>query len=185
MAEGRSLASAVEVFLGLGSNLGNRETLLLMACDEIERLVGPITGRSAFVESEPWGYHSPHTFLNAVVCCQTVLQPLQLLDATQRIERLLGKRKEHATERTPQLNGTGRPTATVFHDRPIDIDILLFGFQRIDHPRLQVPHPLMLQRPFVMNPLLQLLGEKGDQRYADFLKGSTSHARHSTKQSQG
>lgn len=151
----------VDVFLGLGSNMGEREALLDKACNEIERLIGPITGRSAFIETEPWGFQSANRFLNGVVRCTTDLAPLQLLNTTQHIERLLGKRPCHATRRTA--------SAPTFHDRPIDIDILFYGLQVIDMPRLRVPHPLMLQRDFVMTPLRQLLVQPGDERYTDLL----------------
>jgi len=150
-----------EVFLGLGSNLGDRRQQLERACAEIMLRVGPIVMCSDFVETEPWGFDSPHPFLNAVVRCRTELEPLSLLDATQSIERLLGKRAQHATRRTPQS------TQPAYYDRPIDIDILLFGFEHISLPRLQVPHPLMLQRDFVMTPLRQLLCLPGDKKYLD------------------
>ena len=149
-----------EVFLGLGSNMGDREALLNRTCEEIERLIGPVVGRSAFIETEPWGFKSPNKFLNAVVRCHTQLEPLPLLDTTQMIERLLGKRKEHTTE---------RKESAVFHDRPIDIDILLYDCQRINLPRLKVPHPLMTRRDFVMTPLRELISSPDDEKYLELL----------------
>lgn len=157
-----------EVFLGLGSNMGERESVLYRACTEIERLIGPVTGRSAFLETEPWGFQSDQKFLNAVVRCSTTLGPLSLLDATQKIERLLGKRSEHATIRPTARAASGQ--TTVFKDRPIDIDILLYDCSQIHEPRLTVPHPLMLQRDFVMTPLLQVLCRQGDHRYLEWLR---------------
>ena len=145
-----------EVFLGLGSNLGEREALLLRAIEEIEKLVGPIVARSAFIETEPWGFESEHRFLNAVVRCQTDLEPLQVLDCTQQIERVLGKREEHHTLRIHQ---------PVYFDRPVDIDVLLYDCMTIHEPRLTVPHPLMRERDFVMKPLLSLLIREGDEKY--------------------
>lgn len=163
-----------EVFLGLGSNLGRREAQLLRACDEIERLIGPVAGRSAFIETEPWGYESANRFLNAVVRCHTELEPLQVLDRTQAIERMLGKRAVHATKRGErfQLNGEGclaRADGPVFSDRPIDIDVLLYDCEQIREPRLIVPHPLMTQREFVMKPLFELLVLDGDEKYLRLL----------------
>lgn len=150
-----------EVFLGLGSNLGEREALLLRAIEEIEKLVGPIVARSAFIETEPWGFESEHRFLNAVVRCQTDLEPLQVLDCTQQIERVLGKREEHHTLRIHQ---------PVYFDRPVDIDVLLYDCMTIHEPRLTVPHPLMRERDFVMKPLLSLLIREGDEKYLQLIE---------------
>jgi len=149
------------VFLGLGSNLGEREALLLRAIEEIEKLVGPIVARSAFIETEPWGFESEHRFLNAVVRCQTDLEPLQVLDCTQQIERVLGKREEHHTLRIHQ---------PVYFDRPVDIDVLLYDCMTIHEPRLTVPHPLMRERDFVMKPLLSLLIREGDEKYLQLIE---------------
>ena len=167
-----------EVFLGLGSNIGERETILNQACKEIERLIGPVVGRSAFIETEPWGFKSANKFMNAVVRCHTDLEPLPLLNVTQSIERILGKRKKHATERNPSPSTLHLPPSTIhlppstlYHDRPIDIDILLYDCATINEPRLQVPHPLMLQRDFVMIPLREVLKQEGDEKYMDFLFG--------------
>ena len=150
-----------EVFLGLGSNLGEREALLLRAIEEIKKLVGPIVARSAFIETEPWGFESEHRFLNAVVRCQTDLEPLQVLDCTQQIERVLGKREEHHTLRIHQ---------PVYFDRPVDIDVLLYDCMTIHEPRLTVPHPLMRERDFVMKPLLSLLIREGDEKYLQLIE---------------
>lgn len=160
-----------EVFLGLGSNIGERETILNQACKEIERLIGPVVGRSAFIETEPWGFKSANKFMNAVVRCHTDLEPLPLLDVTQSIERILGKRKKHATERNPSPSTLHPSPSTLYHDRPIDIDILLYDCATINEPRLQVPHPLMLQRDFVMIPLREVLNQEDDEKHMDFLLG--------------
>lgn len=105
------------VYLGLGSNLGDREAVLLQAIKLIDERVGQVLRRSSFIETEPWGFESEHRFLNAAVCCETALTPRQVLQATQQIERDLGKRKCHATKRQKTIN---------YQDRPIDIDILLY-----------------------------------------------------------
>ena len=136
-----------EVYLGLGSNLGNRETLLLQAIKLINERVGQVLRRSSFIETEPWGFESEHRFLNAAVCCETALSPRQVLQATQQIERDLGKRKCHATKRQKEIN---------YQDRPIDIDILLYDDLIVDEPDLKIPHPLMHQREFVMRPLNEI-----------------------------
>ena len=140
------------VFLGLGSNLGDSEATILSAYHLIERLIGTIRRQSAFHRSEPWGFESPHPFVNTVIRVETRLSPFAVLACTQYIEFSLGKRREHATER---LASTAcRP---VYHDRPIDIDILLYDDLRLSTPRLTIPHPLMRQRPFVMNPLSEII----------------------------
>jgi 2-amino-4-hydroxy-6-hydroxymethyldihydropteridine diphosphokinase len=132
-----------QVYLGLGTNMGDRQANMQRACERIEKLIGPIVRQSAFIETEPWGFQSSRMFLNAVVCCATELLPREVLWRTQQIERELGrKQKSH--------NG-------VYHDRPIDIDILLYDRLTIREPDLVVPHPLMARRDFVMRPLLEIL----------------------------
>ncbi len=139
------------VYLGLGSNLGDREAAIRRAIEMIGEQIGTVEAQSALYYSEPWGFESEHGFVNAVVRITTALSPHRLLNATQRIERLLGKTVKHATERSSLIT---------YHDRPIDIDILLYDDLTIDTPRLKVPHPLMQERPFVMEPLKQVLKEK-------------------------
>lgn len=131
------------VYLGLGSNEGDREERLDQACRKIEKLVGAVVRRSAYYVTEPWGFDSPNQFLNAVVCCHTRLTPVQLLRTTQRIERMLGRRTKTGAD-------------GVYHDRPIDIDILLYDDLHLDTPQLVIPHPRMQQRPFVMEPLQEI-----------------------------
>lgn len=132
----------MHVYLGLGSNLGDRRSHLLDAVDEIEKRIGSIVSLSAFLDTEPWGFQSAHSFLNAALCADTALTPLEMLDATQDIERRLGRTRKSA-------GGT-------YADRVIDIDLLLFGNQVIETPRLTVPHPLMHLRRFVLQPLAQI-----------------------------
>ena len=163
------------MYLGLGANLGNREETILAAYEEIERLIGVIVRQSAFYYSEPWGFESQHSFANTVIMVETTLSPKQLLRRTQQIERLLGKRRRHATERSDShvkasprggLEGaslTSHPsplTSQTYHDRPIDIDILLYDDLVIDTPELKIPHPLMQERDFVMVPLREILEHK-------------------------
>jgi 2-amino-4-hydroxy-6-hydroxymethyldihydropteridine diphosphokinase len=136
-----------KVYLGLGSNLGNREENLAFAVRLIGERVGKVLRVSSFIETEPWGFESKNSFLNAVVCCETELTPRQVLQTTQQIERELGKRKIHATKRIGAIN---------YQDRPIDIDILLYGDLIVDEPDLKIPHPLMQQRDFVMIPLNEI-----------------------------
>ena len=141
-------------FLGLGSNLGDREDTIRKAISLIGERVGLVIRQSSLVETEPWGFESDNKFLNGVVLCETTLTPRQLLKATQKIERELGKRRIHATRRS-QLSTLNSQLST-FYDRPIDIDILLYDDLTIDEPDLKIPHPLMTERDFVMIPLKEI-----------------------------
>ena len=136
-----------QVYLSLGSNLGQREENLRKAIRLIHERVGEVVRQSSFIETEPWGFESDHPFINAAVLCLTEKSPREVLCLTQQIERDLGKSKEHATQR-----GEG----SKFHDRPIDIDILLYDDLTVDEPDLQIPHPLMYERDFVMIPLKEI-----------------------------
>ena len=80
-----------QVYLSLGTNLGDKEQNLLSAIKEIERRIGPVRAQSAFLSTEPWGFESKNTFLNAAVCVETELSPHALLRITQQIERDMGR----------------------------------------------------------------------------------------------
>ena len=142
-------------YLGLGSNLGDREANISRAIALIAEQAGAVVRQSALFYSEPWGFDSENTFVNAVVCIETRLTPHQLLRATQRIERQMGKTRRHATQRT-----AGQPD--VYHDRPIDIDILLYDDITLHTPKLTIPHPHIDERPFVTIPLQEVLRDQGD-----------------------
>jgi 2-amino-4-hydroxy-6-hydroxymethyldihydropteridine diphosphokinase len=131
-----------QVYLSLGSNIGNRRGLIRQAVENLENKVGHVSALSSLHETEPWGFDSPNKFLNACCCCQTTLTPRQVLLATQRIERDLGR--------------TGKSVDGVYQDRVIDIDILLYDDWQIDEPDLKIPHPLMQERAFVMEPLKEI-----------------------------
>lgn len=127
------------VYLSLGTNLGNKEENLQAAIQRIEKQIGRISSQSAFYATEPWGFQSANSFLNAVVEVRTGLSPLALLDATQQIERDLGRK---------QKTSNGR-----YADRLIDIDLLFYDRLVMRHERLQLPHPLLHLRQFVLEPL--------------------------------
>ena len=131
------------VYLGLGSNLGDREANMEEAIRLIQEGLGEIARRSSFIETAPWGFNSSHSFLNGVVLCLTEKSPREVLRLTQAIERELGRKtKTGATRR--------------YSDRPIDIDILLCDDLTMDEPDLKIPHPLMTERDFVMIPLNEI-----------------------------
>ncbi len=131
------------LYLSLGSNLGDREDMLRRAITLIEERVGAVQRVSSFIETEPWGFESEHPFLNAAVMVRTTLSPIECLDATQQIERELGRKKK-------SKDG-------IYHDRPIDIDLLLYGDLKLSTPRLTIPHPHMYERDFVMIPLREIM----------------------------
>ena len=135
------------VCLGLGSNLGDRASLLEQAIQLVGERIGEVLCRSSFIETEPWGFVSTHHFLNGVILCETQLTPHEVFETAQQIERELGKQQEHTTQRNQ---------GTTYQDRPIDIDILLYDDLTVDEPDLQIPHPLMNERDFVMKPLQEI-----------------------------
>lgn len=130
-----------QVYLGLGSNLGERKELIQKAITLVNERIGTITRQSSLIETEPWGFESGHKFLNGVILCETALTPREVLKGTQQIERELGRKKK---------------TTLTYKDRPIDIDILLYDDLKVDEPDLKIPHPLMQQRDFVMIPLKEI-----------------------------
>ncbi len=134
----------MEVYLGLGTNLGDKQRNLLDAIEKIEKRIGRVVRQSAFLETEPWGFDSDNTFVNAVIVVETTMLPLDILLETQAIEREMGRTQK-------SVNGC-------YHDRVIDIDILLCGDLIIDTPQLTVPHPRMYERQFVMQPLAEVAG---------------------------
>ena len=131
-----------KLYIGLGSNLGNKEEMLHRALELINKNIGSVLRVSSFMETEPWGFDSENTFLNAACLVETTLTPLQCLRETQKIERLLGRTKK-------SKNG-------IYHDRPIDLDLLLYDDLKINTPKLVLPHPLMQERDFVMIPLREI-----------------------------
>ncbi len=131
-----------QVYLGLGSNLGDCRKNLERAIRLIGDRVGQVTRQSSFIETEPWGFESPNKFMNAVILCETTRSPREVLLLTQQIERDMGRMKK-------SVSGG-------YADRAIDIDILLYDDVTIDEPDLKIPHPLMHERDFVMRPLNEI-----------------------------
>lgn len=130
------------VYFGLGTNLGDKEQNLRLAVRKIEERVGKVVSLSAFYATAPWGFSSEHTFLNAAACVETLLPPLSVLHLTQEIEREIGR--------------THKSVGGVYSDRVIDIDLLLYDDRVLDTPELKLPHPLMHERRFVMEPLAEI-----------------------------
>lgn len=132
-----------KVFFSLGTNLGDREEMLRRAIELINEKIGTVMRQSSFYDTVPWGFQSDNRFLNAAVCCATELSPHDVLSMTQEIERSMGRTVK-------SVNGQ-------YHDRIIDIDILLYDDITIDTPELKIPHPLMHERDFVMIPLREIM----------------------------
>ena len=130
------------IYLGLGTNLGYRQENLTRAIEALSLALGTCKAQSSFLETEPWGFESENGFLNCVVAFDTELTPTELLDTTERIERELGR--------------TVKSTCGNYHDRLIDIDILLYGDTVMKSERLTIPHPLMHLRDFVLMPLAEI-----------------------------
>ena len=130
-------------YLSLGSNLGDRKQLLHTAINEIAERVGRVEAISSCIETEPVGFDSVHLFLNMAVRVTTELNPYELLKVLKQLERDLGRtRKSH--------DG-------IHYDRTIDIDILLYDNLEVNSEELQIPHPRMWERDFVMRPLKEIL----------------------------
>jgi len=130
----------IRAFVGLGSNLGDPRAQLAQAFAALERIPQTrVAARSALYRSAPIGSSGQPDFLNAVALLETTLSAQALLGALQAIER--AQRRERPYPNAP---------------RTLDLDLLLYGSEHIDTPGLQVPHPRMHARAFVLAPLLEL-----------------------------
>ena len=147
----------VDLYLSLGSNMGDRVANIENAVSLLNiELKTPYKAISSLLETEPWGFESEQKFLNAAVHYQLQLnkgynpeaEGLMILEICKDIERRLGR------EMSVEYNEAGE---RIYHNRPIDIDILLLGDHKIDCPELTIPHKLMYERDFVMVPLKQIL----------------------------
>lgn len=129
-------------FVGLGSNLGDRESNLRAAVGRLRGLPGTeVLGVSRFRDTEPVGYLDQPRFLNGAVELRTDLEPRALLEALLELERAFGRDRS-----------TGPPQGP----RTLDLDLLLYGDETIAEPGLTVPHPRLHERVFVLEPLVEL-----------------------------
>jgi len=133
------------LYLSIGTNLGDKEQHIRTAVNHIEELVGKVISRSALYVTEPWGFCSENSFINVAVGVETVLSPRNVLNATKEIERQMGRACKSSEGR--------------YEDRIIDIDILLYDDWIVEEDDLIIPHPLMSQRLFVMQPLGEIAPE--------------------------
>jgi 2-amino-4-hydroxy-6-hydroxymethyldihydropteridine diphosphokinase len=128
-------------YVGLGSNLGDREATLLQALELLAAEAGvTVTGVSAFRDTEPVDYLDQPRFLNGVAALETELPARELLDRLLGVERALGRHRDGPR----------------FGPRTVDLDLLLYGDATIEEPGLSVPHPRLVERRFVLEPLAEL-----------------------------
>ncbi|MCU6769490.1 2-amino-4-hydroxy-6-hydroxymethyldihydropteridine diphosphokinase [Barnesiella propionica] len=131
------------LYIGLGSNLGNRKEHLDKAVLEIKNSVGKIIAVSDYCISEPWGFESKNDFLNAVLAVDTTMHLPDILHKTQEIEKKMG-------------SAVHRKRDGGYADRIIDIDLLASGGEIICNSELTLPHPRMHERLFVMVPFVSV-----------------------------
>lgn len=141
------------VYLGLGTNLGNKEAHLQYALEKISVSIGYIKSSSAVYQSEAWGYQSDNRFLNMVVCTDTELAPDVLLNRCKSIEQSAGRKNK---------KNEG------YADRVLDVDILYYDALILRQAKLSIPHPLIAERRFVLQPLCDIAST-----FVDPVQGTT------------
>ena len=134
----------IKVFLSLGTNLGNKQTNLLKAINEIDENIGSVISFSKVYETEAWGFECKDNFQNQIIEVMTDLEPLQLIDCCIDIEKTMGRKRNDYRK---------------YESRIIDIDILFYGEEIIKEENLQIPHPLLHQRRFILEPLNEIAPE--------------------------
>ncbi|MPN53448.1 Bifunctional folate synthesis protein [bioreactor metagenome] len=133
----------MKIVLAFGSNLGDREGLILSAYRLLEEELGELIKKSSFIETSPWGFESENSFINSVAEFETKKTPFEALEICNKIEKELGRK------RNPEHKG--------YQNRTIDIDILFYEDIVLDTPTLKIPHPLIEERDFVLIPLKEIL----------------------------
>jgi 2-amino-4-hydroxy-6-hydroxymethyldihydropteridine diphosphokinase len=134
--------NVMRIYLGIGSNLEDREANLAEAVDRIGMIIGDVIKTSSVYETEPWGFTTDNEFLNMVVEVETQLNPADLLEQTSKIETRLGRIRDDDEAQ--------------YTSRIIDIDILLYEDIIVNDANLRIPHPLMQERKFVLVPLNEI-----------------------------
>lgn len=131
-----------DVYLSLGSNIGDRKKNIRSAIENIDKRIGTVITTSSLYETVPVGFSSENLFLNAACHIRTHLNASEVLEVTQAIEKELGRHSKSANR--------------IYSDRIIDIDILLYEEQIVEYPHLSIPHPHMHERNFVLLPLSEI-----------------------------
>jgi 2-amino-4-hydroxy-6-hydroxymethyldihydropteridine diphosphokinase len=127
------------VYIGIGSNLGDREKNCIRALELLERKGIPVKKRSSLYETEPWGAKDQPLFINMAVEIETALSPPELLNMIKETEKEIG-----------------RKPSSRWGPRIIDLDILLFNSTVVEDDSIRIPHPLMHERDFVLKPLSEI-----------------------------
>ncbi|MBQ9499286.1 MAG: 2-amino-4-hydroxy-6-hydroxymethyldihydropteridine diphosphokinase [Bacteroidaceae bacterium] len=130
------------IYLGIGSNLGDKEQNIKTALKLVEERVGKIIIQSSICQTMPWGFHSDNIFFNAAACVETNLTPMQVLSVIKMIEMEMGR--------------TSKSSQGMYADRIIDLDLLFYEDQVINEVMLTVPHPLLQYRMFVLMPMTEI-----------------------------
>jgi len=128
-------------YLSIGTNIGNKRKNLIIASALLAERVGDVLALSAFYKTEPWGFDSENEFLNAALVLETQKSPEELLALSSLIEQEMGR----------TVKSDGR-----YHDRIIDIDILLYDDLVMETSSLTLPHPRMHRRLFVLEPMIEI-----------------------------
>lgn len=132
-----------KVFLGIGTNLGNRSANLKEALTKIDEIIGRVSVASSVYETEPWGFMAEEQFYNMVTEVETQLSPSGVLGSILMIETLLGRVR----------------TGKLYTSRNIDIDILFYNDLVMNEEALKIPHPYLHERKFVLVPLYEIAPE--------------------------
>lgn len=137
-----------KVYFSLGSNLGDRKALLEEALRRMDKAFGtPYSSLSSFIETPSWGFEG-QPFINCAVMYELDSDPFVVLGQVKAIEKAMGR------SGSAEYDSAGR---RIYHDRPIDIDILYYGERNVETPELRIPHPLIGDRDFVKIPLAEIL----------------------------
>lgn len=129
----------INVYLALGSNMGDRAANIAAAEGLISKTIGKIVKKSHLYETQPWGNTDQESFLNQVIMVNTMLDPRGLLDKIAKIDRELGRERREK-----------------WGPRTIDVDILFYGKRVIRDKGLEIPHPQLHKRAFVLVPLMEI-----------------------------
>ncbi len=131
----------VQVYIGIGSNLGDKIANIKLAITKIHSELGEVVVRSSLYESEPWGFDSSEMFVNGVLEIRTIYSAQTLLEGLKKIELDLGREEK---------------TTAIYTDRLIDLDILYYGDINIRMDELEIPHPRIYDRRFVLEPMVEI-----------------------------
>ncbi len=133
-----------KLFLLLGGNLGNKAKIFEDTCQMLVKSIGEIIENSSVYETEPWGFESEDLFWNQVLVFETKLQPNEILKSTKNIENRIGRERK----------------ADRYISRLIDIDLLFYDDLILKTEELEIPHPRMIDRRFVLEPLAEIASIK-------------------------